>query len=205
MPPSHAGHPTATGGSAGRQLGITESHSHEADTFAAAGGGPRRRRGSSDHQGKLFARKGLKVDVDPAGSRQIATSINLGKYDFAFASSSSAADRIQQQRQISARYAPFSSPMVMATFQPIADLLAKEGVAKHGAVWTFDVSRYLGLVARHVRWDQLKGNTAYPVRKNILVSTTDPRSSNSAAMYLAITSYVANGDTAARADWSAWA
>ncbi len=144
---------------------------------------------------KLFARNGLKVEVDPAGSRQIATSIDLGKYDFAFPSSSPAADRIQQQRHITAKYAPFSSPMVIATFQPIADLLAREGVAKHGAVWTFDVSRYLGLVARHVRWDQLKGNTAYPVRKNILVSTTDPRSSNSAAMYLAITSYVANGDT----------
>ena len=144
---------------------------------------------------RLFARKGLKVEVDPAGSRQIATSINLGRYDFAFPSSSPAADRIQQRRQITAKYAPFSSPMVIATFQPIADLLAKQGVAKHGAVWTFDVSRYLRLVARHVRWDQLPGNTAYPVRKDILVSTTDPRSSNSAAMYLAIASYVANGDT----------
>jgi hypothetical protein len=56
------------------------------------------------------------------------------------------------------------------------------------------MARYLELVARHVRWDQLKNNTAYPVRKDILVSTTDPRSSNSAAMYLAIASYVANGD-----------
>ncbi|MCW2947038.1 MAG: hypothetical protein JWR24_3755 [Actinoallomurus sp.] len=85
--------------------------------------------------------------------------------------------------------------MVIATFQPIADLLTKAGVAKHGAVWTFDVARYLDLVAKNVRWDQLKNNTAYPVRKNVLVSTTDPRSSNSAAMYLAIASYVANGDT----------
>ena len=81
--------------------------------------------------------------------------------------------------------------MVIATFQPIADLLAEEGVIKQGV---FDVSRYLGLVGRHLRWDQLEHNTAYPVRKNILVSTTDPRSSNSAAMYLAIAAYVAGGD-----------
>jgi hypothetical protein len=144
---------------------------------------------------KIFARNGLKVEVDPAGSRQIATSIDLGKYDFAFPSSSPAADRIQQQRRISTKYAPFASPIVFATFQPIADLLAKAGVARHGTVWTFDVAYYLAMVAHHLRWDQLKNNTAYPVRRNILVSTTDPRSSNSAAMYLAIASYVANDDT----------
>ncbi len=143
---------------------------------------------------KILARDGLRVEVDSAGSRQIATSVDLARYDFAFPSSSPAADRIQQEHHISAKYAPFSSPIAIATFQPIADLLAKAGVAKHGAVWTFDMGRYLGLVGGHVRWDQLPDNTAYPVRKDILVSTTDPRSSNSAAMYLAIAAYVANGD-----------
>lgn len=141
---------------------------------------------------KELARKGLKVEVDPAGSRQIATSIDLDKYDFSFPSSSPAADKILQNRKTSARYSPFASPMVIATFQPIADMLAREGVVRNGSV--FDFSRYLALVAEHRRWDQLEHNTAYPVRKNILVSTTDPRSSNSAAMYLAIASYVAGGD-----------
>ncbi|MFF5206990.1 hypothetical protein [Streptosporangium sp. NPDC000396] len=161
---------------------------------------------------KAFADKGLKVEVDPAGSRQIATSINLKRYDFAFPSSAPAADRIQRESKVSTKYTPFSSPMAIATFQPIAKLLTKAGVvkkasagkkrgsgkkgaAKHKALRTFDFARYLDLVARGVQWDQLGGNTAYPVRKNILVSTTDPRSSNSAAMYLAVASYVANGHT----------
>ncbi|POM23825.1 hypothetical protein BTM25_24510 [Actinomadura rubteroloni] len=146
---------------------------------------------------KVLAARGLKVEVDPAGSREIATSVDLGRYDFAFPSSSPAADKIRQTRQ-TGRYTPFSSPMVIATFQPIAELLEKAGVAERSPVWTFDVARYLDLVARNVRWDGLKGNTAYPVRKNVLVSTTDPRSSNSAAMYLAIASYVANGDAVVR-------
>ena len=51
---------------------------------------------------KALAHGGLKVEVDPAGSRQIATSIDLDKYDFAFPSSSPAADRIQQERKVSA-------------------------------------------------------------------------------------------------------
>ncbi|GAA2417325.1 hypothetical protein GCM10010191_29870 [Actinomadura vinacea] len=142
-----------------------------------------------------LARQGVEVKVEPAGSRQLATSVDLDKYDFAFPSSAPAADRIQRQRGINAEYTPFSSPMAIATFQPIADLLAKEGVAKRGATWTFDVGRYLELVSNRTRWDELEGNTAYKVRKNILVSTTDPRTSNSAAMYLAITGYVANGDS----------
>ncbi|MEV1177422.1 three-helix bundle dimerization domain-containing protein [Nonomuraea sp. NPDC049784] len=144
---------------------------------------------------KALADKGVKVEVDPAGSRQIATSIDLGRYDFAFPSSAPAGDRIQRQRHVSAKYTPFSSPMAIATFQPIADLLSKAGVVKKGPVLTFNVDRYLELVTTDVQWDQLTGNTVYPVRKNILVSTTDPRTSNSAAMYLAIAGYVANGGT----------
>jgi hypothetical protein len=144
---------------------------------------------------KAFERQSLRVEADPAGSRQIATSVDLARYDFAFPSSSPAADRIQRDRKITAKYAPFSSPMAIATFQPIVDVLAGSGVAAKGpgGVWVLDVRRYLDLVAKGTRWDQLKGNTAYPVRKNVLVSTTDPRSSNSAAMYLSIAGYVANG------------
>jgi hypothetical protein len=145
---------------------------------------------------KVFADHGLKITVDSAGSRQIATSVDLGTYDFAFPSSAPAADKIQRERGITVKYAPFSSPMVVATFQPIAVLLAAAGIGKNGpAGWTFDVARYLELVSKGTRWDQLRGNTVYPVRKDVLVSTTDPRSSNSAAMYLAIASYVANGST----------
>ncbi|REE95400.1 hypothetical protein [Thermomonospora umbrina] len=142
-----------------------------------------------------FAKHGLNVQVDPAGSRQIATSVDLARYDFAFPGSSPAADKIQQRRRITTRYSPFSTPMAIATFEPIAALLRDAGVVKKApdGTSTFDVAAYLELAERKVRWDQLKGNTAYPVRKDVLVSTTDPRSSNSAAMYLSITSFVANG------------
>ncbi|MFI9401284.1 three-helix bundle dimerization domain-containing protein [Nocardia sp. NPDC052316] len=142
-----------------------------------------------------LARHGVKVEIEPAGSRQIATSIDLAKYDFAFPSSEQAAERIQRQRNVTAKYIPFSSPMVIATFTPIAELLAKAGVVHQGAVSTFDMGPYLRMVGNNTRWDQLDDNTTYPVRKNVLISTTDPRSSNSAAMYLAIAGYVANNNT----------
>ncbi|MFD4643438.1 hypothetical protein ACFWN2_39450 [Lentzea sp. NPDC058436] len=152
----------------------------------------------------VFAKHGLKVEVDPAGSRQIATATDLDSYDFAFPSSAPAAEKIQRDRKAARTYAPFSSPMVIATFDPIVELLTKAGVVKDGPGYpTFDVQAYLGLVAQGTRWDQLPGNTSYPARKNLLVTTTDPRDSNSAAMYLAITSFVANGGVVSSADGEA--
>ncbi|MFF0455626.1 three-helix bundle dimerization domain-containing protein [Nocardia africana] len=141
-----------------------------------------------------LARKGIRLEVDPAGSRQIATSVKLDGDDFAFPSSSLAAERIQRERGITAKYTPFSSPMVVASFRPIVDLLARAGIARPGTVPAFDMRRYLDLTQQGTQWDQLEGNIAYPVRKNVLISTTDPRTSNSAAMYLAVAAYVANDD-----------
>jgi hypothetical protein len=143
---------------------------------------------------KVFRDNGLDVKVDPAGSRQIATTVRLDQYDFAFPSSSPAADKLLAAHPAARTYAPFSSPMVVATFAPIVDLLTKAGVVVAGSP-TFDVRAYLKLAAAGTRWDQLPGNTAFPARKNVLLSTTSPCQSNSADMYLGIASYVANADT----------
>ncbi len=144
-----------------------------------------------------FAKHGLKVEVDTAGSRQIATTVDLGKYEFAFPSSSPAAQKIQRDRKVTTVHTPFQSPMAVATFEPIADLLTQAGAVRKGAgdYQVLDIAKYLQLAASGTRWDQLPGNTAYPARKNVLVTTTDPRESNSAAMYLSIVSFVANGNT----------
>ncbi|MET8850955.1 hypothetical protein [Amycolatopsis sp. NPDC004625] len=145
----------------------------------------------------VFARHGLKVEVDTAGSRQIATTVDLGKYAFAFPSSSPAAQKIQRDRKVTTVYTPFQSPMAVASFEPVVALLRANGVVHKGAgdYDVLDIAKYLDLAKAGTRWDQLPGNTAYPARKNVLVTTTDPRESNSAAMYLSIVSFVANGNT----------
>ncbi|GLW05983.1 hypothetical protein Misp01_11130 [Microtetraspora sp. NBRC 13810] len=138
-----------------------------------------------------FAEHGLRVEVDTAGSRQIATEVDLGRYGFAFPSSAPAAEKIKADRKAARTFSPFYSPMAVATFEPIVGILTRAGVVK-GQV--FDVKKYLELVAGGARWDRLPGNTAYPARKRVLLTTTDIRTSNSASMYLALTSYVANGE-----------
>ncbi|WP_427885069.1 three-helix bundle dimerization domain-containing protein [Kribbella sp. GL6] len=148
-----------------------------------------------------LAKHGFEVKVDTAGSREIATSVDLSKYDFAFPSSSTAAERILQptagRPAVSGKkYSVFSSPMAIATYQPIVDLLSATGIArKVNGTWYFDVRKYVDLAKANWRWTNIRGNTTYPVNKRILITTTDPRTSNSAAMFLSIVTYVANHNT----------
>jgi len=124
-----------------------------------------------------------------------ATTFDLSHYDFAFPAGVSAAEKIRRDRKINTSYSPFYTPMVIASYRSIAELLVGAGVAKNqGGYYTFDMQAYLALVARNARWSDLPNNTTYPAGKSILITSTDVRTSNSAAMYLAIASYVANGN-----------
>ncbi|MEU4541414.1 hypothetical protein AB0G15_41940 [Streptosporangium sp. NPDC023825] len=150
----------------------------------------------------VFAAHGLRVEVDTSGSRQIATSVDLGKYGFAFPSSAPAAEKIRRDRGVARTFAPFSSPMAVATFAPIVEVLTRAGVVRDSGqgYQVLDIQKYLVLVAKGTRWDKLPDNTVYPARKRVLLTTTDIRTSNSAAMYLAIAGYVANGDDVVTSD-----
>jgi hypothetical protein len=142
-----------------------------------------------------FRAKGYRVVVDTAGSRQIATTVDLSSYDFAFPAGVPAARQILVKEHLSDSFTVFYTPMVIASFVPIAKLLVKAGVATdQGGYYTLDMHSFLDLVQRNTRWSDLPGNDTYPSDKSILITSTDVRTSNSAAMYLSIASYVANQD-----------
>ena len=139
-------------------------------------------------------KNGLEVTVQKAGSREIAA-MNLSEYDFAFPAGVPAATKIQQQRGISSSYNPFFTPMAIASWQPIAELLVAEGIAtSQGGYYTLDMDAFLALMANETRWNELQNNTSFDVNKGILITSTDIRTSNSAAMYLSLASYVANDE-----------
>ncbi|WP_322750232.1 MULTISPECIES: hypothetical protein [unclassified Frankia] len=140
-----------------------------------------------------LARAGYRIEITSAGSREIATTRDLSGFDLAFPADGPQADRIKRDRKITASYVPFFTPMAIATFTPIATLLTAAGVSvTDGDHYLFDMRKYLDLVAKDTRWSQLPGNTVYRTDKSILISSTDVRTSNSAALYLAIASYVTN-------------
>jgi hypothetical protein len=145
----------------------------------------------------IFAKHGLDVEVTTAGSRQIATSVDLSKQDFVFPSSAPAAEKIKRESKVSTTFSPFYSPMAIATFTPIVELLQKAGMANQDAagIWHLDVEKYLAAVSAGTRWIDLPGAAeSYPSNRSLFISSTDVRQSNSAAMYLSIASYVANAD-----------
>ncbi|MEZ4641421.1 MAG: hypothetical protein R3E31_01550 [Chloroflexota bacterium] len=142
---------------------------------------------------EALRRNGLDVTVHKAGSREIATEFNLDEYDFVFPAGVPAAQKIQQETGVSTSYNPFFTPMAIASWKPIADLFVQQGIARdEGGYYLLDMEKLLPLLQNEVRWNELQGNTTFPVNQSILIRSTDVRKSNSAAMYLGLMSYVAN-------------
>lgn len=144
----------------------------------------------------IFAKHGLQVNIEKVGSRSIATQFDAKKYDFGFPSGASAALKLKQTSKAKNTYTPFYTPMVIASWRPIADLLVKNKIAtlENGFYWV-DMQKLLALSAEKKRWSDLPNNTSFATNKAMLIASTDVRSSNSAAMYLALASYVLNNNT----------
>lgn len=140
----------------------------------------------------------LKVTVEKSGSREIATIANLAnKYDFAFPAGVSAAEKIKRDQNVKKSAQPFFTPMVIASWKPIAEILTANNIVKKrgDAYYIVDMPALFELIIGEKRWTDLKGSDLYPANKSILVGTTDVRTSNSAAMYLALASYILNNNT----------
>jgi hypothetical protein len=84
--------------------------------------------------------------------------------------------------------------MVLASWRPIADILVANSIAeRQGDIYYIvDMPMLMKLVEQGTRWRDLKSSQAFSTGKAVLVASTDVRTSNSAAMYLALASYVAN-------------
>ena len=143
---------------------------------------------------KALAAHGITVAVEKAGSRAIASRYDASKYDFGFPSGAPAAAQLREQAKPAAVFTPFYTPMVLASWRPIADILVANGLAeRQGDIYYVnDLPGLMALVESGARWRDLKSSQAFSTGKSVLISSTDVRTSNSAAMFLALASYVAN-------------
>lgn len=145
---------------------------------------------------QALAVHGITVQVEKAGSRSIANRYDPKNYDFGFPSGAPAAAQLQQQAKASRVFNPFYTPMVLASWKPIAEILVANGIARleNGIYYVLDLRRLMQLMNQGTRWRDLPNSRAFATSKSVLVSSTDVRTSNSAAMYLALASYLLNGD-----------
>jgi hypothetical protein len=139
---------------------------------------------------------GINLMVEKSGSREMAFRNDLSKYDFAFPAGAPAATKVMEVAKVKKSYTPFFTPMAVASWKPIVDVLAANGIVKQTGptLYIVDLHKLFDIMRAGQRWKDLPHSDAYPVGKTVLVSTTDLRTSNSASMYLALASYVMNGD-----------
>lgn len=138
------------------------------------------------------------VEAKKEGSRKIALAKNIKEYDFVFPSGSPAAAKIKSSYPKSTLYNVFHTPMVAASWKRIGVILEKNGVAKvnsaDGRIGTIDMSAFIKLAAQNKKWKELKNSEDYSVSRSVLMQSTDVRTSNSAAMYLALSSFILNNN-----------
>jgi hypothetical protein len=144
-----------------------------------------------------LAKHGLQVVVEKAGSRTIASAVDAQRFDFGFPSGAPAGTHLMALAKASQVFTPFYTPIVLASWRPIAEILEANGIAsREGAnYYITDLKKLIALMNRGQRWRDLAHSEKFPTNKALLVSSTDVRSSNSAAMYLALLSYEANGES----------
>lgn len=153
----------------------------------------------------VLAEEGLALDVQKAGSREIATRPDLKTFDVAFPAGVAAAKKIAGatgSRRISNS---FYTPMAIASWRQLLPPLEANGIVRKqgGVYYVIDMRKLVELMAQGTRWKDLQPNPNYAVGKSILVTSTDVRTSNSAAMYLALASYLANDDNVVDTDAAA--
>ncbi len=145
---------------------------------------------------KVLADEGIALDVQKAGSREIATRPDLKTFDVAYPAGAPAAVKISQVTGSKRIFSTFYTPMAVASWKTLIPVLEKSGLVSHkdGSWFIVDMAKLVEMMQKGTRWKDLPGNTAYAVGKSVLVTSTDPRKSNSGGMYLALAAYLANGD-----------
>jgi hypothetical protein len=151
---------------------------------------------------QVLLQNGIRLTVQKSGSREIAQRTDLKQFDAAFPGGVPAAEKIKAVTGATQSVATFFTPMVIASWRPLLPLLEANGlVSKRGENWfLIDMGKLMQLMEAGARWRDLKDNSAFAVGKSLLVLTTDVRKSNSAAQYLALTSWIANGGNVVTTD-----
>jgi hypothetical protein len=150
---------------------------------------------------KFLADNGVKANVTRIGSRDMAQRVAAtGGADFMFPSGIVAANQIadaaKRANMSATQTTVFFTPMVIASWQPIANILQANAMATslQPSVYAVDFAKLVAIMQAKTRWKDLKAKDAYDVNKSVLVSTTDVRKSNSAAMFMALAAYAMNNN-----------
>ncbi|MFE3475659.1 hypothetical protein AAGT00_24225 [Streptomyces cavourensis] len=151
---------------------------------------------------KALAARGITVKAETSGSWAM-DQLSLEGKDFAFPSSKAPADELRRRSAVAGGpLRPFYSPLVVAAHRNAAEVLAANGLARlktdgtssFATRGTLLMAPYLKAAEVDRTWQQLEGASGHAeLSGTLFITSTDPVSSNSGALYLAAASYVADG------------
>ncbi|MGC9382453.1 hypothetical protein [Streptomyces sp. MH13] len=152
---------------------------------------------------EALAAKGYTVEAETSGSWAME-GLDLEGYDLAFPSSRAPAVELAEKYKVRGMLPrPFYSPLVVVSRRGAAEVLAANGLAEldEENPGTLKMEAYLDAAERDRTWQQLEGAGKYgELTGTLYISSTDPESSNSGALYLAAASYVAGGGKVVASD-----
>lgn len=154
----------------------------------------------ADVKAILKSKYKLDIDYETVGSRRIAVEGGakgtVDKYDFAFPAGTPAAEKIRRDFNSKSTYRVFFTPMTIASWQPVVQVLENNGIVKKHQDYygILDMAALANLMENNTRWQDVPNNTSFQVGRKVLVKSTNILSSNSAAMYLSLASYLANNN-----------
>jgi hypothetical protein len=151
---------------------------------------------------RVLAGQGMAITWQKAGSREITSRPDLKDFDVAFPAGTHPALKIAETAGSKRIFTLCYTPMAVASWKSLIPVLEQSGlVSRRQNTWFIvNMGKLLDLMEKGTRWKDLPGNTDYAVGKSFLVTTTDIRKSNSAAMYLSLAAYLANGNNVVSSD-----
>lgn len=143
----------------------------------------------------LLQQHGFVLSIAPAGSLEMIDKAKTGEYDFVFPSGAYIAAEISRDRHLEQTYSVFYTPIVLTSWKSVAAVLEANGVVEErDGVYFLKMQKLSELIVKGTRWSDLRKNKAYASEKAVSITCTDIATSNSGAMYLAIASYIQNGN-----------
>ena len=105
----------------------------------------------------VLRRNGIDLHVETVGSREMSSRTDLKSYDFAFPAGVPGANRIAAVTGVKKSVSPFFTPMTVASWKPIADILIANGIVtkRDSHYYIIDMKRLLDAIAEEKRWKDL--------------------------------------------------
>lgn len=124
---------------------------------------------------EALAHQHLVVAVEKAGSRAIAHQFDPQQHDFGFPSGAPAAAELRALAHAPETFTPFYTPIVIASWRPIAQILATNHIVaeRDHNYYIVDMPALLKLMQQHARWKDLAGSDAFSTNKAVLINSTD--------------------------------